>query len=60
MFIISFHRLVIDIYETEERPVDKKLITKIPLLVPKVDLLFMLILDTVFELDNLTNWTNDF
>ncbi|KAL2535963.1 putative ubiquitin-like-specific protease 2A [Forsythia ovata] len=29
-------RLVIDIYETEERPADKKLINKIPLLVPKV------------------------
>lgn len=29
-------RLVIDIYETEERPLDRKLIRKIPLLVPKV------------------------
>ncbi|XP_022898941.1 sentrin-specific protease 1-like isoform X2 [Olea europaea var. sylvestris] len=29
-------RLVLDIYETEERPVDKKLMKKIPLLVPKV------------------------
>lgn len=29
-------RLVVDIYETEERPVDKKLMKKIPFLVPKV------------------------
>lgn len=60
MFIISFCRLVLDIYETEERPMDKKLMKKIPLLVPKVTLLFIFILVMLFGLDNLTDWTSKF